>query len=113
MGDWIKQVFENKIVSQLIVVLIVGMMGFYVGTIKNEAVLNAELKIITARQKAMEGEIALLKIRQDQLDISIQGKANKSTIDQCLRDVNIKLDNYTVETNKRLDRILELILKKQ
>lgn len=110
MTDLIKSVFENRIVSQLIVMLIIGIFSFYVGTIKSESNVKSELKIMEVRLKAIEGEIALLKIKQDQMHASIEMKADKGTIDQCLINVNEKLDQYNNDTNKRLDRIMELII---
>lgn len=108
MTDWVKQIFENKIMSQLIVVLVVGMFAFYVGTVKAESNVNAEIRVVNIRLKAIEGEIALLKIKHDQICASVENKADKSLIES----MSNKLDKYNNETNQRLDRIMELIINR-
>jgi hypothetical protein len=106
MNDWIKQITENRLAVTLIVLIIGGMFGFYVNTMVSTG--NYEIRIM-----AIETEIQALKLRQGQIEQVILMKQDRSSFDDCIRDLNTKMDRFNTETNQRFDKLFELILNKQ
>jgi hypothetical protein len=106
MNDWIKQITENRLAVTLIVLIIGGMFGFYVNTMVSTG--NYEIRIM-----AIETEIQALKLRQGQIEQVISMKQDRSSFDDCIRDLNHKMDRFNTETNQRFDKLFELILNKQ
>jgi hypothetical protein len=106
MNDWIKQITENRLAVTLIVLIIGGMFGFYVNTMVSTG--NYEIRIMV-----IETEIQALKLRQGQIEQVISMKQDRSSFDDCIRDLNTKMDRFNTETNQRFDKLFELILNKQ
>jgi ABC-type tungstate transport system substrate-binding protein len=103
MNEFFKEITNNRLAVTLIIALAAGMFGFYVNTITDNNSFENRLTIV-------EAEIQTLKIRQGQLEMQLYTKADQSTIDVCLRDLNTKLDGFNTETNKRFDRVIDLIM---
>jgi hypothetical protein len=103
MNEFFKEITNNRLAVTLIIALAAGMFGFYVNTITDNNSFENRLTIV-------EAEIQTLKIRQGQLELQLYTKADQSTIDVCLRDLNTKLDGFNTETNKRFDRVIDLIM---
>jgi hypothetical protein len=108
MNEFFKEITNNRLAVTLIIALAAGMFGFYVNTITDNNSFENRLTIV-------EAEIQTLKIRQGQLELQLYTKADQSSIDGCLRELNTKLDGFNTETNKRFDRVIDLIMniKKQ
>ncbi len=103
MNEFFKEITNNRLAVTLIIALAAGMFGFYVNTITDSNSFENRLTIV-------EAEIQTLKIRQGQLELQLYTKADQSTIDVCLRELNTKLDGFNTETNKRFDRVIDLIM---
>jgi len=105
MGDLLKQIAENRLAVSLIILIIGGMFGFYVNTMVSAG--NYEIRI-----KTIETEIQALKLRQGQIEQLISMKQDRSSFDDCIRDLNTKMDRFNTETNQRFDKLFQLILNK-
>ncbi len=104
MSDWFKDLTQNRLAVTLIVLIIGGTLGFYVNTMVNTSTYELRLQ-------AIETEIQSLKVRQGQIEMLVALKADKATFDECLRDLNRKMDRFNTETNKRFDRLFDLLLQ--
>lgn len=104
MSDLLKQLGENKIFIWLVTAIIAGAFGFYVNTLTGNVTFDNRITVI-------EAEIQSLKIRQGQLELGLQTKADQAVIDDCMRDLTLKLDRMYEEQNRRFDRMFEIITK--
>lgn len=104
MSDLLKQLGENKIFIWLVTAIIAGAFGFYVNTLTGNVTFDNRITVI-------EAEIQSLKIRQGQLELGLQTKADQAVIDDCIKDLTLKLDRMYEEQNRRFDRMFEIITK--
>ena len=105
MGDFLKELGENRIFIWLVTAIIAGAFGFYINTMTGNVTFDNRLTVL-------ESEIQAIKIRHGQLELAVQTKADQAVIDECMRDLNRKLDRMYEEQNRRFERLYELLTKR-